>query len=330
MVRDGWYAAAFAAEVRDAPCRSRVLGTELVLYYGGEGAVHAVGARCPHRGCDLSLGRADGEDLICPFHGWRFGEDGKCLGVPAHPDMRFSAGTARIPTYAAQEWQEIVWVNLSFEARSPEARESFERIFPPFPEVGSGWTSLRFDAVWNAHFTRVVESVIDVSHLPFVHPETTGTQADPRIKRVQYKVSPKGILVWPSPFYPSHPMEPRPHAVETDGKVEIELRFPNHWIIRTPMGDWERMCTYLTFTPLDPDSTRIFGVALRNFDRESTLLNEFHVAHTQFVMEQDRHVVECLRPKAAPFDLKQETHVPSDAPSIAYRRMLQRALARKP
>lgn len=330
MVRDGWYAAALAAEVRDAPHKARVLGTELVLYRGKEGAVRAVGSRCPHRGCDLSLGRADGEDLVCPFHGWRFGEDGQCRGVPAHPNLRFSAENARIPSYAAREWQEIVWVNLSLEARSQAAGESFERTFPPFPETGSDWTRKGFDALWDAHFTRVVESVIDVSHLPFVHPETAGTRVDPKIKRVQYRVSPRGIQIWPSPFYPSHPMEPRPHPVETDERVEIELRFPNHWIIRTPMGDWQRMCTYLTFTPLDLDQTRIFGVALRNFDRESALLDEFHVAHTRFVMEQDRRVVECLRPKAAPCDLKNETHVPSDAPSVAYRRMLHRALARKP
>lgn len=33
---------------------------------------------CPHRGVPLTLGFQDGEGIVCPYHGLRFGEDGLC------------------------------------------------------------------------------------------------------------------------------------------------------------------------------------------------------------------------------------------------------------
>lgn len=49
------------------------------------GQLHANGDRCPHRGMRLSHGFVRGETLSCIYHGWRFGTDGVCQKIPAHP-----------------------------------------------------------------------------------------------------------------------------------------------------------------------------------------------------------------------------------------------------
>ena len=41
---------------------------------------------CPHRGADLAFGRLEDDGLRCPFHGWLFDVDGKCLETPAEPE----------------------------------------------------------------------------------------------------------------------------------------------------------------------------------------------------------------------------------------------------
>ena len=56
----------------------RILGQDLTIYRGASGQVHIVGARCPHRTAPLGLGRVEGEEIRCFYHGWRFNGDGQC------------------------------------------------------------------------------------------------------------------------------------------------------------------------------------------------------------------------------------------------------------
>src|SRR3954469_18743517 len=63
----------------------RALGQDFVLFRGVEGAWGLLDRACPHRGADLSFGRNEGDGLRCPFHGWKFDVDGKCLHTPPRP-----------------------------------------------------------------------------------------------------------------------------------------------------------------------------------------------------------------------------------------------------
>ncbi|MEL7117640.1 MAG: Rieske 2Fe-2S domain-containing protein, partial [Pseudomonadota bacterium] len=51
------------------------------------GKLCANGDRCPHRGMRLSHGFVRGGTLSCIYHGWRFGTNGACQHIPAHPDL---------------------------------------------------------------------------------------------------------------------------------------------------------------------------------------------------------------------------------------------------
>lgn len=294
-----------------------------IVYRDETGAVHAFGAYCPHRGCDLSLGAIENRQLVCAFHGWRFDEDGRCTLIPAQP-VRSTTISAqnRLASYHACERAGFVWI-YTFPRASSESMPEL----PLFPELSAdGWVHIPFHTTWKAHFTRVVESVLDVSHLPFVHPETAGRNISPLVEGPEYSVATGRLRIHPTPFAPAHPMEPLRPSTETGERTEIELMFPNCWIIRTPMGDGTWVCTFLTFTPREDGVTDIFGVAMRNFDLDSDFLNAFHIEHTLFVMNQDRVVIESLRPLVAPFDLRREIHVASDGPTIRYRVMLREAL----
>ena len=47
------------------------------------GSVLVARDRCPHRGAPLSAGMVEDGCLVCPYHGWRFGADGKVVEIPA-------------------------------------------------------------------------------------------------------------------------------------------------------------------------------------------------------------------------------------------------------
>lgn len=72
--------------------RSRMGALDLVIWRGASGAVHVWRDHCPHRSVRLSAGRNMGSYLEDIYHGWRFGEDGTVIHIPAeggkaHPDI---------------------------------------------------------------------------------------------------------------------------------------------------------------------------------------------------------------------------------------------------
>lgn len=76
-----WYAIVDAACVADGAYPFEVLGVSFVMWRTDEGLV-AVRDRCSHREAPSSLGTVDDGCLRCPYHGWTFGAEGRCLGVP--------------------------------------------------------------------------------------------------------------------------------------------------------------------------------------------------------------------------------------------------------
>jgi len=81
-LRRSWHPVARSADVGAAPHRVLLLGEAWVLLRTG-GELRAFLDRCPHRGAPLSLGTCEGDVLACAYHGWRFGPDGRCVGIPA-------------------------------------------------------------------------------------------------------------------------------------------------------------------------------------------------------------------------------------------------------
>ena len=68
-----------------------MLGRRLAVWRDQTGEAHAVDARCPHLGADLSQGSVTPQGLRCPFHHWTFDRDGRCVDAPCEsspPSMR--------------------------------------------------------------------------------------------------------------------------------------------------------------------------------------------------------------------------------------------------
>ena len=62
---------------------SRLWGEPLVIYRDSAGELIAMADVCPHRSVPLSMGSINEKDeLVCLYHGWKFGEKGACVDVP--------------------------------------------------------------------------------------------------------------------------------------------------------------------------------------------------------------------------------------------------------
>ncbi len=81
----------------------------IAIWRSQSGQVNANGNRCPHRGMRLSHGFVRGETLSCIYHGWRFGQDGACQHIPAHPDVVPPASINCGPLQVAEQ-DGVIWV----------------------------------------------------------------------------------------------------------------------------------------------------------------------------------------------------------------------------
>lgn len=157
---DGWFAVAFASELRPGTVlRRRFMGEDLVVYRTRAGVVRVVEPYCPHLGAHLGHGgRVDGEQIVCPFHHFAFGLDGACVrtGYGTRPPA------ARLVQHAAREVNGaiLVWRHAG---GAPPAWEVAARPTGGFP------SPFQHLATIVDHPQDVVENAVDIGHVGPVH-----------------------------------------------------------------------------------------------------------------------------------------------------------------
>jgi phenylpropionate dioxygenase-like ring-hydroxylating dioxygenase large terminal subunit len=151
---ESWFRVAFSDEVK-AVHPVHCLGRKLLLFRGDDGVVQATSAVCPHLGADLSLGRVAGNEIECPFHGWKFDGSGACTQIPYCDN---TPPKARLTTFAVREVNGMIFVANGFP--------DFE-----LPAVDTrGWSKphrLRWKI--RMHVQEIIENAVDLGHFAHVH-----------------------------------------------------------------------------------------------------------------------------------------------------------------
>ena len=163
-----WYVAANVEDVPSGrPYACRIAGQDIVLYRTASGEIVAMRDRCPHRLAPLSLGRVEGDDLRCMYHGLRFAPDGTCTQIPGQDVIPKAICTTTIPVVESVEW---VWIWVGDRDRVDEqlrpAELGHDRAGGRLLKKGV----LEFDA--NAEL--INDNLCDLSHVAFTHENTLG------------------------------------------------------------------------------------------------------------------------------------------------------------
>lgn len=110
MMRRYWYPVATSQEMTTAPTKAvKLLGERLTLFKDRSGNLGLVTQRCPHRNVDLRLGIPEEHGLRCPYHGWLFDVDGKCLETPSEAESSRFHEKITIPSYHVQEMGGLIF-----------------------------------------------------------------------------------------------------------------------------------------------------------------------------------------------------------------------------
>ena len=145
----------------------RLLGQDLVLFRDdsaeGGGRFGLLDRDCPHRGADLAFARHEGDRIRCPFHGWAFAADGRCLETPAEPVGSTLCTRVRQRSYPTQVRAGVVWAWLGPEGLAPPELPALDAFVAP---ASHGFA---FKGLWHCNWLQAVEVGIDPAHPSFLH-----------------------------------------------------------------------------------------------------------------------------------------------------------------
>jgi nitrite reductase/ring-hydroxylating ferredoxin subunit len=126
--KDSWYALGGSAALdAGAVSPACLFGEERVVWRGEDGASHVWHNQCIHRGMRLQYGFVDQNRLSCRYHGWRFGGDGKCAYIPAHPDM-IPPDDFCVPAFPSVESDGLIWTTAGEPGDSPPDLSDFDNL----------------------------------------------------------------------------------------------------------------------------------------------------------------------------------------------------------
>jgi phenylpropionate dioxygenase-like ring-hydroxylating dioxygenase large terminal subunit len=166
---NAWYAAAYDVEVKSALLARTVCNQKLVMFRKADGVVAVLEDACWHRLLPLSMGRLEGDEVVCGYHGLVYNAQGRCTHMPSQETLNPSAC---VRSYPVIEKHRFVWVWPGDPAKADPAM---------VPDLH--WND---DPAWagdgklitvNCDYRLVIDNLMDLTHETFVHGSSIGQRA---------------------------------------------------------------------------------------------------------------------------------------------------------
>ncbi len=169
----GWFMVAEAGAVGEGVLPLRFFGRELALYRGASGRLVLLDAICAHMGTNIARnttsyvvldGQIEGDSIRCPYHGWRYGADGRCNDIPYHDGP--IPTRACLKSWRVEERYGCVWMWYDPEEADPDYG------VPELPEWDDpAWVRWAIDQMGeiDSHPQEVIDNMADAPHLGPIH-----------------------------------------------------------------------------------------------------------------------------------------------------------------
>lgn len=288
FLQNTWYLAAWDNEITQALFARDIIGESVLMYRKQDGTPVALSNRCPHRYAPLSMGKLKGDVVECGYHGLRFDGTGQCVLNP-HPGGNGPIPRdAKVTQYPLVEKYGALWIWMGQKAPDESLLPDLSWLEEPAVPAGQigfrrrDTREIRDMCPVNAHYELIVDNVLDLTHLPYLHEGGLGNQPQylyrEKVENVQ-----EGNTFWckrssqeveASPDF-QH-FNPRLAEFKCDKTNAVRWNAPGHVVIVPTYWksgtDKEHMtCLYIStmLTPASEGKTWQFWSLARNFALEN-------------------------------------------------------------
>ena len=162
LMRRYWQPIGAAVELETAwTKRVRLLGEDLVLFRDRTGKRGLIAEQCPHRRASFAQGIPTENGIRCPYHGWEFSHEGKCLNQPNEPDNCAFRDKVTTPAYPVEELGGLLFAYLG-----PLPAPFLPR-FDGF--VAEGTIRMMGRALLPVNWLQIMENSLDPIHTEWLH-----------------------------------------------------------------------------------------------------------------------------------------------------------------
>ena len=319
-LRRFWYATVPLSDLAAGPKPFRLMNEDIVLFLDTTGEPAALKDRCCHRTAKLSNGWCEAGRLVCGYHGWTYGRDGRVVQIP-QLDADKPVAYHATPSYHCVARYGYAWVALEdpllplFEIPE-DANPRFRRIF-------------QFYEAWSTAPLRFMENSFDSAHFSFTHRATFGDISQPKPSKYELTETDYGFVADAIVEIRNPPLAQRVTGT-TDPVTVRDMH--NHWYLpfcrrldmRYPSGIQHIIINCAT--PIDDGSMQLVQLLYRN-DTEANCSEQQLIDWDRTVISEDRAMLE-----STDFDVcvdlsrRVEGHMPSDRPGVIMRRRLHELL----
>jgi phenylpropionate dioxygenase-like ring-hydroxylating dioxygenase large terminal subunit len=187
ILKNYWYVAAEPHEIGRLPFARTICNEPIVFWRTEDGTPVAFEDRCCHRRMPLSKGAVEGDTLRCHYHGLRFDTTGRCIRIPGQSTIPPGAAVRSYPIRERYNW---VWIWIGDPALADDAR------IVPYPwRTSAEWGDKGTYMHVKSDYRLIVDNLLDLSHLAFVHLSTIGTSAVAEAARIRTFRTPDSVTV---------------------------------------------------------------------------------------------------------------------------------------
>ncbi len=184
FVMNAWYVVAWGDEIKDRPLGRTICNEAVVLFRDRtSGKVAALQDRCAHRGYPLRFGTVSDKGLQCGYHGLQFDCSGACVVIPGQERIPSKAVVRSFPVV---ERDKLVWIWMGDAAKA----DASQIVDCWWLNDDKGWPSRREVYNVKADYRLLVDNLMDLTHLGYVHRSTIGGNPKAHTE-AEMKVTPK-------------------------------------------------------------------------------------------------------------------------------------------
>jgi phenylpropionate dioxygenase-like ring-hydroxylating dioxygenase large terminal subunit len=205
-------------------------GEPVMVVRDSEGHLRAQSNVCRHRMSTLLEGSGNAKAIVCPYHGWTYGLDGRLRGAAAmEKNAEFRRDGYRLPQLRCEEW--LGWVFVTLNPAAPPISEQLAEVEVMISDFGMERYNQTFHEthVWDTNWKVLAENFMESYHLPVCHDGTIG-----KLSKLEEMVCPPGLAAF------------NYHTILKDDRLKIALAHPSNTRLK---GDLRRTTFLLAIYP---------------------------------------------------------------------------------
>jgi 5,5'-dehydrodivanillate O-demethylase len=310
--------------------RVRLLGEDLVIFKDRQGRLGLIAEQCPHRRASFAHGIPTENGIRCPYHGWEYNAQGKCIHQPNEQDKCAFRDKVSTDAYPVQEMG-----GMLFAYMGPQPQPLLPR-WDGF--VAQGTIRIMGRTILPINWLQIMENSLDPVHTEWLHghhyeflKEQEGIKVaiSTRHLKIDFKEFEYGMT--------KHRLLEGHSEDGDDWKVGHPIVFPNMLAV----GNGDEKSRYYSFqmrVPVDDTHTMHLWfnayVPPQGVEVPKHLLEKVHTYEVPFIDDKGEYIVDNVDgqdmmawiSQGAIADRSLENLGATDKGIVMYRRMLKREM----